>query len=50
MLPIRCARINAPLSHLKHKIDARHGDLFAPVPAQRSISSCSIRRFCEASR
>jgi HemK-related putative methylase len=27
----RCAHINACLNHLEHKIDVRHGDLFAPV-------------------
>jgi HemK-related putative methylase len=32
---VRCARINAQLNHLEHKIDVRHGDLFAPVSAER---------------
>jgi HemK-related putative methylase len=32
---VRCAGINALLNHLEHKIDLRHGDLFAPVPAER---------------
>jgi release factor glutamine methyltransferase len=32
---VRCARINALLNHLDHKIDARHGDLFEPVAAER---------------
>jgi HemK-related putative methylase len=32
---VRCARINAQLNHLEHKIDVRHGDLFAPVAAER---------------
>lgn len=32
---VRCAGINAQLNHLEHKIDIRHGDLFAPVGAQR---------------
>ncbi|MGH8324134.1 MAG: methyltransferase, partial [Steroidobacteraceae bacterium] len=32
---VRCAGINALLNHLEHKIDVRHGDLFAPVPAER---------------
>lgn len=32
---VRCARINALMSHLEQKIDIRHGDLFAPVPAER---------------
>jgi HemK-related putative methylase len=31
----RCARINALLNELDHKIDVRHGDLFAPVAAER---------------
>ncbi len=31
----RCAGINARLNHLEHKIDVRHGDLFAPVADQR---------------
>jgi release factor glutamine methyltransferase len=32
---VRCARINAQLNHLDHRIDVRHGDLFAPVSGQR---------------
>jgi release factor glutamine methyltransferase len=32
---VRCAGINARLNHLEHKVDVRHGDLFAPVPAER---------------
>jgi HemK-related putative methylase len=32
---VRCARINALLNHLEHKIDVKHGDLFAPVLAER---------------
>jgi release factor glutamine methyltransferase len=28
---VRCAGINAMLNHVEHKIDVRHGDLFAPV-------------------
>jgi HemK-related putative methylase len=32
---VRCAGINALLNHLEHKIDVRHGDLFAPVLAER---------------
>jgi release factor glutamine methyltransferase len=32
---VRCARINAHLNHLEHKIDVRHGDLFAPVHLER---------------
>ena len=28
---VRCAGINALLNHVEHKIDIRHGDLFAPV-------------------
>src|SRR6202142_2646935 len=35
MAAVRCAGINALLNHLEHKIDVRHGDLFAPVPEQR---------------
>jgi HemK-related putative methylase len=26
-----CARINATLNHLEHRVEVRHGDLFAPV-------------------
>jgi HemK-related putative methylase len=32
---VRCASINALLNHLEHKIEVRHGDLFAPVGEQR---------------
>jgi methylase of polypeptide subunit release factors len=32
---VRCAGINALLNHLEHKIELRHGDLFAPVAAER---------------
>jgi HemK-related putative methylase len=32
---VRCANINAHLNHLEHKIDPRHGDLFAPVSGER---------------
>jgi release factor glutamine methyltransferase len=32
---VRCAGINALLNHVEHKIDLRHGDLFAPVPEDR---------------
>jgi release factor glutamine methyltransferase len=32
---VRCAGINALLNHLEHKIDVRHGDLFAPVLEER---------------
>jgi HemK-related putative methylase len=32
---VRCARINAQLNHLEHKIDVRYGDLFAPVHLER---------------
>jgi release factor glutamine methyltransferase len=32
---VRCAGINAILNHVEHKIDVRHGDLFAPVPEER---------------
>jgi release factor glutamine methyltransferase len=28
---VRCAGINARLNHLEHRIEVRHGDLFAPV-------------------
>jgi HemK-related putative methylase len=31
----RCAGINALLNHLDHRIEVRHGDLFAAVPQQR---------------
>jgi release factor glutamine methyltransferase len=32
---VRCAGINALMNHLEHKIDVRHGDLFAPVAGER---------------
>jgi methylase of polypeptide subunit release factors len=32
---VRCAGINALMNHLEHKIEVRHGDLFAPVAAER---------------
>jgi HemK-related putative methylase len=32
---VRCAGINALLNQLEHKINVRHGDLFAPVPEER---------------
>jgi HemK-related putative methylase len=32
---VRCARINALLNHVEHKIDVRCGDLFAPVAEER---------------
>jgi release factor glutamine methyltransferase len=32
---VRCAGINALLNQLEHKIDVRHGDLFAPVTGER---------------
>ena len=32
---VRCARINALLNHLEHRIEVRHGDLFAPVAGER---------------
>jgi len=32
---VRCAHINACLNNLEHKIDVRHGDLFAPVAQER---------------
>src|ERR1700679_1156112 len=31
---VRCTEINARLNHLEHKIDVRHGDLFAAVPGE----------------
>lgn len=31
---IRCARINALLNHVDHRIELRHGDLFAPVAGE----------------
>jgi len=32
---IRCAGINASLNQLEHRIELRHGDLFAPVRGER---------------
>jgi len=32
---VRCAGINALINDLAHKIDVRHGDLFAPLAGQR---------------
>jgi HemK-related putative methylase len=32
---VRCAVINTLLNNLDHKIDVRHGDLFAPVAGER---------------
>jgi release factor glutamine methyltransferase len=32
---VRCARLNALLNHFEDKIEARPGDLFAPVPDER---------------
>lgn len=32
---VRCAGINAAVNHLDHRIDVRHGDLFAPVAGER---------------
>ncbi len=32
---VRCAGINACLNNLEHKIDVRHGDLFAPVATEQ---------------
>ena len=32
---VRCAGINAHLNLVEHKIDLRHGDLFAPVSGER---------------
>ena len=32
---VRCASINARLNHLDHRIEFRHGDLFAPVAGER---------------
>jgi HemK-related putative methylase len=37
---VRCADINARLNHLEHKIEVRHGDLFAPVSAERFDLIC----------
>ena len=32
---VRCAGINVRLNHLEHRIEVRHGDLFAPVAGER---------------
>ena len=32
---VRCARVNALLHHLEDRIEARQGDLFAPVAGER---------------
>jgi HemK-related putative methylase len=32
---VRCARINALMNHIEHKIEVRHGDLFVPVVTER---------------
>jgi release factor glutamine methyltransferase len=32
---VRCASINALLNHLEHKIEVRHGDLFAGLSSER---------------
>jgi len=32
---VRCAALNALLNHLEHRIEVRHGDLFAPVSGER---------------
>jgi release factor glutamine methyltransferase len=32
---VRCAGFNAHLNHLEHRIEVRHGDLFAPVSGER---------------
>jgi release factor glutamine methyltransferase len=32
---VHCARVNAMLNHLEHRIDVRHGDLFAPLSGER---------------
>ena len=32
---VRCASINALMNGLENRLEARHGDLFAPVPAER---------------
>jgi HemK-related putative methylase len=32
---VRCARINVALNHLEHRVEVRHGDLFAPVAGER---------------
>jgi release factor glutamine methyltransferase len=32
---VRCARINALLNHVEHKLEVRQGDLFAPLTDER---------------
>jgi len=32
---VLCANINARINHLEHRIDVRHGDLFAPVAGEQ---------------
>ena len=32
---VHCADINARLNHVEHRIELRHGDLFAPVAGER---------------
>ncbi|MDB6157407.1 MAG: methylase [Gammaproteobacteria bacterium] len=32
---VRCATLNALMNHLEHRIEVRHGDLFAPVETER---------------
>jgi release factor glutamine methyltransferase len=32
---VRCAAINAALNHVDHRVEVRHGDLFAPVAGER---------------
>jgi release factor glutamine methyltransferase len=32
---VRCARVNALVNDLGHRIEARHGDLFGPVAGER---------------
>jgi HemK-related putative methylase len=32
---VRCARLNATLNHLEHRVEVRHGDLFGPVAGER---------------
>jgi release factor glutamine methyltransferase len=32
---VRCATVNAVLNHREHRIEVRHGDLFAPVAGER---------------
>jgi len=32
---VRCATLNVLMNHLEHRIEVRHGDLFAPVATER---------------